>query len=141
MLEKFVQHRTLANLLMLIFIGIGIYALPSLQKETFPEFDSSELQVVVTYPGASAEEVEEGICQKIEDAIDGVEFIKEVESVALEGQATITIEVEDDADLTTVQIDVDTEINAIDDFPQSVEDPVITAVSYTHLTLPTILLV
>ena len=77
MLEKFVQHRTLANLLMLIFIGIGIYALPSLQKETFPEFDSSELQVVVAYLGASAEEVEEGICQKIEDAIDGVEFIKD----------------------------------------------------------------
>ena len=131
MLEKFVQHRTLANLLMLIFIGIGIYALPSLQKETFPEFDSSELQVVVAYPGASAEEVEEGICQKIEDAIDGVEFIKEVESVALEGQATITIEVEDDADLTTVQTDVDTEINAIDDFPQSVEDPVITQLGLT----------
>ncbi|EMI53220.1 efflux RND transporter permease subunit [Rhodopirellula sallentina] len=126
MLEKFVHHRTLANLLMLSFIGMGLYALPNLKKESFPDFDASEVMITVIYRGASAEDVEQGICLLIEDAIDSVQNIKEVTSVAQEGSAAITIEIEDGADVAEALSDIEVEVDAITDFPAGAEDPIIT---------------
>lgn len=126
MLEKFVYHRTLANLLMMMFIGVGLYALPNLRKESFPDFDASEILIAMEYRGASAEDVEQGICLRIEDAIDSVQNIKEVTSVAQEGSAAITIEIEDGADVTEALSDIEVEVDAITDFPDGAEDPIIT---------------
>ena len=125
MLQQFINHRTLANLLMLAFIGVGIFALPRLKKETFPDFDASQVQISMVYRGASAEDVEQGICLGIEDAIDGVQNIKKVTSVAQEGSASVTIEIEDGADVTTALNDIETEVDAIVDFPAGAEDAII----------------
>jgi len=126
MLEKFVHHRTLANLLMLSFIGVGLYSLPTLKKESFPDFDASKVMIAMIYRGASAEDVEQGICLRIEDAIDSVQNIKEVTSVAQEGSAAITIEIEDGADVAEALSDIEVEVDAITDFPAGAEDPIIT---------------
>lgn len=126
MLEKFVQNRTLANLLMLSFIGVGLYALPNLKKESFPDFDASEVMITMVYRGASAEDVEQGICLRIEDAIDSVQKIKKVTSVAQEGSAAITIEIQDGADVAEALSDIEVEVDAITDFPIGAEDPIIT---------------
>ena len=126
MLEKFVNHRTVANLLMLTFIGVGLFALPNLQKESFPDFEASEVMVSVLYRGASAEDVEQGICLRIEDAIDSVQNVKKVTSVAQEGSAAITIEIEDGADVAEALKDIKVEVDAITDFPIGSEDPIIT---------------
>ena len=126
MLEKFVHHRTLANLLMLSFIGVGLFALPNLKKESFPDFDRSEVLISMVYRGASAEDVEQGICLRIEDAIDGVQNIKKVTSVAQEGSAAITIEIEEGANVAEALSDIEVEVEAITDFPIGAEDPIIT---------------
>ena len=126
MLEKFVYHRTVANLLMLTFIGVGLFALPSLQRESFPDFDANEIMVSMIYQGASAEDVEQGICLRIEDSIDSVQNIKKITSVAQEGSAAITIEIEDGADVAEALTDIEVEVDAITDFPIGAEDPIIT---------------
>ena len=126
MLEKFVYHRTVANLLMLTFIGVGLFAIPSLQKESFPDFDANEIMVSMIYRGASAEDVEQGICLRIEDSIDSVQNIKKVTSVAQEGSAAVTIEMEDGADMAEALSDIEVEVQAITDFPIGAEDPIIT---------------
>ena len=125
MLTKFVNHRTLANVLMLAFIGMGLYALPRLQKETFPRFESSEVQVAMTYRGASAEDVEQGICLPIEDALDGVQNVKKVTCTAQEGGATVVVEIEEGVDIGTALRDIETEVEAITDFPAGAEDLII----------------
>ncbi|MEP4682459.1 MAG: efflux RND transporter permease subunit, partial [Rhodopirellula bahusiensis] len=91
MIDQFARHPTLANLLMLLFIIAGVFALPKLERETFPEFTATEIQIQILYRGATAEEVEEAVCQRVEDAIDGVENVKEVRSDAQEGVAGITV--------------------------------------------------
>ncbi|WP_047813990.1 efflux RND transporter permease subunit [Rhodopirellula islandica] len=131
MLEKFVNHRTLANVLMMSFIGLGLYAVPRLQKETFPNFDSSEVQIVMTYRGASAEDVEQGICLPIEDALDGIQNIEEVTSSAQEGFASIVVEIDESADLSTALNDIETEVEAISDLPDGAEDLFITELNRT----------
>ena len=125
MLTKFVNHRTLANVLMFAFIGMGLYAIPRLQKETFPRFESSEVQVAMTYRGASAEDVEQGICLPIEDAIDGVQNVKKVTCTAQEGSAAVVVEIEEGVDVGTAMRDIETEVEAITDFPAGAEDLIV----------------
>ena len=112
---------------MLLFIVAGVASLPSLRRETFPDFTSYQIEVRVVYPGASAEDVEEAVCQRIEDAIDGVKNIKEVVSEAREGLGTVTIEMVESGDFATLFADIKTEVDAIDDFPALAEDPIVTA--------------
>lgn len=86
------KNSIIANLLMFILIGGGIWTMYSIQKEVFPEFQLDIVEVSVTYPGAAPTEVEEGIILPVEEAIRGVQGIKEVVSDAREGSGQITVE-------------------------------------------------
>lgn len=135
MIDRFARHPTLANLLMLMFIVAGLFALPKLERETFPEFAATEIQIRILYRGATAEEVEEAVCQRVEDAIDGVENVKEVRSEAQEGVAVVTVEMRDGADIAVFQDDIESEVEAITEFPADVEDPVITQIGRTEAVM------
>jgi multidrug efflux pump subunit AcrB len=125
MLEYFVRHPTAGNLLMLFLALLGFSVLSDLQRETFPDFAAQELEVRVIYPGASAEDVEEAICQRLEDAVDGINDVEEVRCVAREGVATTVVEMSEGGDLPRFLDDVKTEVEAIDNFPEEIEVPVI----------------
>ena len=135
MIGFFAKHPTAANLLMLILLTIGIMSLGSLRRETFPNFAAEELEIRVVYPGASAEEVEEAICQRIEDALDGVKFVLETRADAREGVGIVTVEMEESGDFPTFKDDVDSAIAEIDDFPGEAEDAVIRQLNTTELVL------
>lgn len=77
MIAYFTRHPTAANLLMIVLMFLGLTALPKLKRETLPDITPNQLQVSAVYPGASAEEVEKAVVAKLEEAIDGVEFVKE----------------------------------------------------------------
>ena len=78
MIAFFARHPTAGNLLMVIFLLAGLMAIPGLSRETFPDFAASQVEVRVAYPGASAEDIEEAICGRIEDALDEVDAVEEV---------------------------------------------------------------
>ena len=54
------------NTLMVTVLGVGLVSLMMMRREVFPEFELEIILVSVPYPGASPDEVEEGICQKME---------------------------------------------------------------------------
>ncbi len=125
MIRFFAEHPTLANLLMIALLAAGIAAIPGLQRETFPRIDPRNVQITVLYPGARPEDVEESICRRIEDAVDGVDNVAEIECDAREGKATATAEMVEGSVLDRFFSDIQTEIDAIDDFPDQVEDPIV----------------
>jgi multidrug efflux pump subunit AcrB len=125
MIRFFAAHKTAANLLMLIFLLLGLVVVFKIRRETLPDFSKDQMQITVTYPGATAEEVEEAICQRVEEAVDKVNNIKEVVSQAREGIGTITVEMEPGANFQQFQNDIKTEVEAIDNFPDLVDKPVI----------------
>jgi hydrophobic/amphiphilic exporter-1 (mainly G- bacteria), HAE1 family len=135
MISFFAKHPTAANLLMLIFLSIGVLSIRSLQRETFPDFSPTEVEVRIAYLGATAEEVEEAVCQRVEDALDGVRFINELRSDARQGMAIVTAEMEPGGDYQAFKDEIDTEVAAIDDLPPETEDPVITHLHTTDLVL------
>lgn len=135
MIRFFAVHPTAANLLMAAFLVLGLLNLPNLRRETFPDTTPSEIEVRVIYPGATAEEVEETVCQRVEESIDGVKFVKELRSDAREGMASVVAEMEEGGNFQTFLNDIQTEIDAIDDFPADVEDPIVTQLGTTDQVL------
>ena len=135
MIRYFVSHPTIANLLMLIFLALGLLTLPGLRRETLPDFAAQEVEVSVLYPGASAAEIENAICLRIEDAVDAVSFIEEVRSSAREGIGTVVIKMQENADFPRFFSDIKTEVEAIDDFPEEAEKAVIRQLGRTDLVI------
>ena len=131
MIEYFARHRTAATLVMLALLTLGIFAYPSLQRETFPRIAPSKLQITAIWPGSRPEEVEQAICQRIEDAIDSVNNVSEIICEALEGVATVTVEKTDSVNLDRFTSDVTNAIDGISDFPENVERPVVTQLGRT----------
>ncbi len=131
MIRFFADHPTAANLVMIIFIVLGIIAAPKLQRATFPDFTAGEVEIRVPYPGASAEEVEDAICQRIEDAVDGINDIDEVRCEAREGLGTAVIKLREGENFDRFLNDVKTEVEAIDNFPEQTELPIIKALGRT----------
>lgn len=125
MIRFFANHPTAANLMMIAFLVVGAFSLPTLQRETFPRIEPRRVQITAVYPGARPEDVEQAICQRIEDAIDGVDNVAEVKCESREGLATSVIEMTEGSNLDRFFSDVKSEIEAINDFPDSVEKPVI----------------
>ncbi|EMB18348.1 efflux RND transporter permease subunit [Rhodopirellula europaea] len=112
-----------ANLLMLLLLGGGIWSAYAIQKEVFPQFQLDIVEVAVGYPGAAPEEVEQGILRPIEEAVRGVEGIREVTSEAREGRGEVLIELVGGEDRMKVLQDVDQAVSRIRTFPDQIEQP------------------
>jgi multidrug efflux pump subunit AcrB len=122
MIRYFASHPTAANILMITIILLGLATLPSLNRETFPQIKSARVTVSVPYPGATPADVEEGICNRLEDATDGIPFLKEQTCAARDNVGTLTLEMQEDGDIQQFKDDVQAAVNTITDFPRGVED-------------------
>ena len=125
MIRFFASHPTAANLVMIAILCLGIFAAPQLLRETFPRIEPRRVEISVPYPGARPEDVEQSVCQRIEDALDAVNNVAEVECEANEGRARAVAEMISGNNLDRFFAEVKTEVDAIDDFPDQVEQPIV----------------
>ena len=125
MIRFFAGHPTAANLLMLAFLMVGVAFAPSVKRQTFPDIPARSVEVRIPFPGAAAEEAEEAVCQRVEDAADGIDNLEETYCDAWEGVAVATLVMREGGDLNRFLDDVKSGIDAIDDFPREVETPVV----------------
>ena len=119
------HHTVAANLVMLMFILGGLVILTNIKQEVFPSFKVNIIRVSVAYPGASPEEVEQGIVLSIEDVVRGLDGVKEVTSTASEGRARVEIRLVTGVNADNVLQDVVNEIDGIQSFPELAEKPII----------------
>ena len=124
-------HPTASNLLMVLFLLLGGISVMDLKRETFPDFAIDAVKITVSYPGATADDVEASVCKRIEDAIDSVTNIAEVKSTAFENLASVVVEMVEGNDITGFLNDIKTEVEAINDFPAQVEDVVVKRINRT----------
>ncbi len=118
-----VEHRVSVNLIMIFVIVAGLFVVLNMKREMFPQFSLDMIHVGVPYPGASPEEVEEGICIKVEEQLKSLENVKTIHSTAEEGYGSVIIELEPGNDINEKLDEVRTEIDLIDSFPEEAEDP------------------
>ena len=119
----FARNSVAANLLMAALLIGGLFSAKLINKEVFPSFELNLLTISVAYPGAAPQEIEEGINIKIEEAIQDINGITKVTSVASDSVGTVTIEVEDGYDVQQVLDEAKLRIDAISTFPDNIEKP------------------
>jgi multidrug efflux pump subunit AcrB len=119
-----VRNMPAMNTLVLAILLVGGMAFASMRREVFPEFDLEIVLVNVPYPGATPAEVEEGICQKIEESCRSVAGIKKLTSVAQEGMGYCVFELNSNVkDVQKVLSEIRSEVERIPSFPELAEDP------------------
>ena len=140
----FVHNSVASNMVMIFIIIAGALTIPLIKMEVFPAIEVDIVNITVLYPGASPGDVEEAICIRIEERLQGLEGIKRISSSANENVGSVNVEILPDQDISDMLDKVKAQVDAIDTFPVDVEEPSIQqfiavseAVSYTHLTLPT----
>lgn len=122
------ENPVAANLLMMLLIVGGIIFSGSIKQEIFPEIELDSVSVAVVYPGAGPEEVEQGVCLPIEEAVFGIEGIKEISCSANEGAGVVTAELIEGEDVARVLQDIKSEVDRIQTFPDDAEDPTVSQV-------------
>ena len=113
----FASNRVAANLLMVVFIVGGIASGFGLAVQNFPEIDLRNVIVNVRSPGSSAQEVEQDVNRRVEEAVIGLAGVERVVATATEGRGNIRIEMATFADANTVLNDVRNAVDAIESFP------------------------
>lgn len=133
MIRWFAAHPTAANLLLLLLLAAGLFAAPTLQRETFPDYRPTEVGIEVEYRGASAADVEEAICRRLRDALKAVDYLDELICVAQDNLANATATMEPGGDALRFRSDIDTAVRAIRHLPARAETPIIRSLHQSDL--------
>jgi multidrug efflux pump subunit AcrB len=121
----FIQHPLWANALIVLTVIFGLLSLFSMGSSFFPELTPNQIFVNVFYPGASPEEMEEGVTIKIEEAVKGINDIDEIQSVSSENSARITIIAYQGSDMENMLAEVKNAVDGINSFPVGAEKPIV----------------
>ena len=136
----FARNSVAANLLMVFIILMGINGIVNrLPVEVFPDFAPDEVEIRVTYRGATPEQMEESIVIPLENAIADLPGIEEIKSSASESNCRIEVEVESGRDPRGVLDDVKSRVDAISGLPENIEPPVVKLEESLHEVVTLIL--
>ncbi len=124
-IDYFIRYPIWANVLMLSVMLFGTIAFLSMRYSFFPEIRTDIITIQVTYPGASPEEVEEGVVLKIEESLEGLEGVERITSVSRENFGVVSVEISEHADFEKALTEVKNAVDQINSFPVGVEKPVV----------------
>lgn len=110
------------------FVLFGTIGMLSLKSSFFPQNPSRSIKISVAYPGASPQEMEEGVVQKIEENLIGLVGIDRVTSISSENSATVNVETIKGYDVDVVLADVKNAVDRVPSFPSGMEPPVVSKV-------------
>lgn len=124
-ISYFIKYHVAVNVIILAVVIFGYLGTKSMKSSFFPLTDSRFISISVVYPGASPQEMEEGVILKIEDNLKGIVGIDRVTSVSRENSASISIETIVDSDIDVILADVKNAVDRVPSFPTGMEPPVI----------------
>lgn len=98
LLGTFAHHKVAANLLMIIMLLAGAFGLERMNVQFFPNFQLDMVSVSVVWTGASAEDIEDGITNPLEQRLRTVDDLRKMTSTSTQGISSITLEFEEGTD-------------------------------------------
>ncbi|MDO5972180.1 efflux RND transporter permease subunit [Flavivirga aquimarina] len=122
----FIRHHVAVQVFILAFLAFGIIGVLALKSSFFPLVDSKTISIQITYPGASPQEIEEGIVLQIEDNLKGLKGIDRVTSTSKENSGSITVEIEKGENIDFMLLEVKNAVDRVPTFPTGME-PLIVA--------------
>ena len=127
-IAHFIKYPVAGNVIILAFLILGVMGMFSMRSSFFPLQDSKNINIVIVYPGASPQEIEEGVVLKIENNLRGLLGIDRFTSSSKENSATIAVESEKGYDIDVLLADVKNAVDKVPSFPAEMEPPVVSKV-------------
>jgi multidrug efflux pump subunit AcrB len=128
----FSRNPVAANLLMFILLIGGIMAIYTVHQEEFPSMDINTVSVTVPYLGAAPEESEQGVCIRIEEALESVDGIEKLYATASEGACNVMAMLFEDTNQTEALNEIKSMVDGINTFPIETEKPIVSKLTITH---------
>lgn len=121
--EFFSKRHILASLFTIMVVLLGLNSLRTLRRDTFPAVDFGEVIIQTVYPGASPEDVELNVTNKIEDELKNITGIRRISSTSLENVSTLDVLIESDVkDMEKVKRDIRDAVSRVSDLPDEVTE-------------------
>lgn len=134
-IEYFIRYHVAVDVIIIAFAVFGIFGAKSLKSSFFPLTDSKNISIAITYPGASPQEVEEGIVLKIEDNLKGLQGVDRVTSTSRENSGTINVETEKGRDIDFMLLEVKNAVDRVPTFPTGMEPLIVSKVEAVRQTI------
>lgn len=134
-LAWFIRNPVAANVTMVAVLLVGAATITSLRQEVVPTIQQEMVSVSVSYPGASPEEIEEAICMRIEEAVQGLSGVERITAQANENFGTVSVEYLESTNPQEFLDEVKSEVDRIDTFPEEAEEPIINLVEINQQVL------
>ena len=123
LIRLFASHRTAANLLMILMILVGVFALRQINTQFFPDFGLDMISISVEWRGASAEDVDSNIVQALDPEVRFLDGVRRVQSSSVEGNGQIVIEFDPGTDMQAALSNVETAVGQVTTLPEDSETP------------------
>ncbi|MFA0549366.1 efflux RND transporter permease subunit [Vibrio lentus] len=133
MTKWFINNPVAANLLMMAIVISGVLAFGQLRVESFPQIAPSSISITVTYPGGTAQQIDESVTQRIEESISGIAGIKQITSQSSAGISQVMVRKTSSTDLDKLLDDIRNQVNAINGFPVQADRPQVVRNEFTNL--------
>lgn len=124
-ISYFIKYHVAVNVIIIAVVIFGILGALRMKSSFFPLRDSRFINITLFYPGASPQEMEEGVVLKIEDNLKGIVGIDRITSVSRENSATVTIETDLDYNIDVILQEVKNAVDRVPSFPSGMEPPVV----------------
>ncbi|MAU71819.1 MAG: RND transporter [Pseudozobellia sp.] len=134
-ISYFIKYHVAVDVFIIAFFIFGIFGMLSLKSSFFPLSDSKNITINITYPGASPQEVEEGIVLKIEDNLKGLEGVDRVTSTSRENSGLINVEIEKGRDIDFMLLEVKNAVDRVPSFPSGMEPLVVSKLEAIRQTI------
>ncbi|MGS0526268.1 efflux RND transporter permease subunit [Zobellia nedashkovskayae] len=134
-ISYFIKYHVAVDVFVLAFMAFGIFGALSLKSSYFPLTDSKNITIAITYPGASPQEVEEGIVLQIEDNLKGLEGVDRVTSTARENSGVINVEIEKGRDIDFMLLEVKNAVDRVPTFPTGMEPLIVSKLEVVRETI------
>lgn len=134
-ISYFIKYHVAVNVIIIAFFIFGIFGASSLKSSFFPLVDSKNILINITYPGASPQEIEEGIVLKIEDNLKGLEGVERVTSTSRENSGSINVEIEKGRDIDFMLLEVKNAVDRVPSFPSEMEPLIVSKLDAVRQTI------
>jgi len=128
MIAWFARNSVAANLLMFAIIIMGFASLRSIPLEVFPSFEVESVGITTVFRGATPQSVEDGVSNRIEEAIFDIEGIEQITSRSTEGVSTVIAEVSKGYNRREILNDVKLRVDALNTLPLNTEKPIVSLI-------------
>ena len=134
-ISYFIKYHVAVNVIIIAFFIFGIAGALSLKSSFFPLVESKNVLISIAYPGASPQEIEEGIVLKIEDNLKGLEGVERVTSTSRENSGSINVEIEKGQDIDSMLLEVKNAVDQVPTFPSEMEPLIVSKLRAVRQTI------